>query len=66
MVWTCIDWFLQVFGNITTTFYNLLTTTIDLSVVGLPSNTSLILVLVGGGLLTLIIFKLIMWLTPII
>ena len=66
MVWTCIDWFLQVFSNITTTFYNLLTTTIDLSVVGLPSNTSLILVLVGGGLLTLIIFKLIMWITPII
>ena len=64
-LYNIINWFLEACENIANTFYNLLSFEIDLTVVGL-GKTNLLLVLLGGGLLTLIVWKIIQWVAPIV
>ena len=64
-LYNLIDIFLQAIENIGNTFYNLLSYEIDLSIVGL-GRVNLTLIILGGGLLTLIIYKIIQWVTPIV
>ena len=66
ILFNCIDWFCQIIKNVCDSFYSLMNYTIDLSIIGLPSNTSLVLVLIGSGLLILIVAKIIQWVTPIV
>ena len=64
-LYNIVDWFLEACENIANTFYSLLSFEIDLTVVGL-GRTNLLLVLLGSGLLILIIYKIIQWITPIV
>lgn len=64
-LYNIVDWFLQAVENITNTFYNLFSFEIDLTVVGL-GKTNLLLVLLGTGLLTLIVYKIIQWIVPLV
>ena len=64
-LYNIINWFLEACENIANTFYNLLSFEIDLTVVGL-GRTNLLLVLLGSGLLILIIYKILQWITPIV
>lgn len=64
-LYNIVDWFLEACENIANTFYNLLSFEIDLTVVGL-GRSNLLLVLLGSGLLILIIYKIIQWITPIV
>ena len=62
---TALEWFFSFLGNVCNTFYNLLNTDLDLSVIGL-GNVKLIYLLLGGSLIALIIVKIIQWITPIV
>ena len=64
-LYNIINWFLEACENIANTFYNLLSFEIDLTIVGL-GKTNLLLVLLGSGLLILIIYKILQWITPIV
>lgn len=64
-LYNIINWFLEACENIANTFYNLLSFEIDLTVVGL-GKTNLLLVILGTGLLTLIIYKIIQWIVPLV
>lgn len=61
-----VEWFFKFLGNVCETFYNLLNYEIDLSFIGLHNDEKLIVVLIGGGLLVIILAKIIQWLTPIV
>lgn len=67
MIFTSLDYFLQLVGNVCETFFNLLTYKISFPVLGeLWVNVNLGDALIGGGLIGLILYKIGMWLAPLV
>lgn len=67
MIFTSLDYFLRIVGNVCETFFNLLTYEVSFPVLGqFWINVKLGDALLGGGLIALILYKLAMWIAPVV
>ena len=67
MIFTSLDYCLALIGNVCETFFNLLTYRISFPVLGdFWVNVQLGDALIGGGLIGLILYKISMWLAPLV